>query len=885
LLFTTAYNRGLTTDEAVQLSEQTSGWAIALQLLGQSAQQGHGDETVAHSVRSTALHDLPADSREVLFAYLAQEVLAKQPDDVRDFLLRSAILVDLRPEVLNAILGRTDSAAMLRSLDRRGLFVTTPDAQVYHYHPLFHEFLQTEAKATLADWAGLHRRAVQYYRTADVGEQVLYHLLVLDDIPTLAAELERLAQLWVDDGQLVTLLAWLDHLPDAVVTAHPLLLLARGDAARLLSRFDIALAAYTAAQKHAAGHDPVAEARALIGQAQIYLDTVQPALAEPLLHQAYQLLTPEQQRERRALWILFAENRLNAGRPMQAARLYRCLERGASKVDVNPVLLPPRCLLRLGRLAEARGQLERELRASRVDLQQRRIAAHREATLLLSLIAVLDGDVEMAVRLGQQQVNVEGTLGATLFTAVAHMRLGHALQLGPSSNLLAANQHYIHALTLADSFGVPRLKAEAYLGLALLHGFGGDFAAAQAAALEGIAVVKPSGDAWMTALLWTALGAIGVTHRVAEATTWLDQADHLYRKARDTYGQAVVQLWLALWYQSRKQLDEAARYVRAVLSLTQEQDYLGLLTRPTLLGPRDAMQLVPLLLLCRADGPSDYAQVLLSQGFPAIANDSATEIYHPGTTLRIYTLGSLRVVRGTQEILPREWQRKKAQQLLALLVTNRHRWLLREQICDLLWPDDDVAEAEKQFKVTLNALNGALEPTRPPRTPPFYIRRQGGAYRFAPPAGVWLDVDEFEAQIVVARQLASEPENVHVALMQAVNLYSGDYLSDFLYEEWTHTERERLAARYLQAATQLAEFFVQQRQLSEALQLCEVMITRDPAWEPAYALLIRIYTLQGNRRQALLAYEQCARNLRLQLGVEPLPATTQLAEAAKRTVE
>jgi hypothetical protein len=48
---------------------------------------------------------------------------------------------------------------------------------------------------------------------------------------------------------------------------------------------------------------------------------------------------------------------------------------------------------------------------------------------------------------------------------------------------------------------VQRTKAESYMGLALLHGFSGEPTAAQQAAREGLAIVEPSGNLWMDALL------------------------------------------------------------------------------------------------------------------------------------------------------------------------------------------------------------------------------------------------------------------------------------------------------------------------------------------------------------------------------------------------
>jgi DNA-binding SARP family transcriptional activator len=334
-------------------------------------------------------------------------------------------------------------------------------------------------------------------------------------------------------------------------------------------------------------------------------------------------------------------------------------------------------------------------------------------------------------------------------------------------------------------------------------------------------------------------------------------------------------------------MSTATDYAIAAMTLCQRHSYTGLLTTPTLFGPRDRMMLVPLLLAARADARySTLAQELLTYGFPAIATDDVTQTYHPGVTLRIQAFGQLRVWRGGEMITSGIWQRKKAAQLFGFLLTNRHHWLLRDQICQWLWPEEDQATAESQFKVTLNSLNTALEPARPPRTPPFYVRRQGSAYRFCPPDGIWLDVAEFESHVARGQAyLAATGDSAAPTVSQAreefaaaVGLYRDDYLSAYLYEDWAREEREQLLGRYLEAVTSLAELLARQNQLPETIRLCEMILARDPCWEQAYGILMRAYARHGNRRRALATYERCARNLRLHLDVMPSPDTTRIYE-------
>jgi DNA-binding SARP family transcriptional activator len=888
-LFQSAERPDLSLAEATNICEQTGGWPIALQLIWQSTRQTNDErrKTNEESVFPSSFVLRPSSvPHEVLFTYLAQEVLAAQPADIQSFLLRSAILTELDPRTCDRVLGETNSATRLRALYRRGLFLTALGAEQFRYHPLFHAFLQQRAHASLADWASLHACAAAFYREAGAGEKALYHLIAINDSAGLASELTRLARLWIEEGRLVTLLSWLDQLPASTLAAQPQLLIARGDALRMLARFDAALAAYAEAERrYATRDDMVGQSMALRGQAQIYLDTVRPAAAAALLRRAFKLLPPERREGRASLLRLIAENRLNSGHADQAARLYRAA--GSFSIIDDPSGPDPRVFLRLGRLVEARALLEGQLlRDQAAPAGGRRPEGHREPTLLLSLVCGLLGDPQAALRYAGAGLAAARQVGSALSEAIAHIRMGNALQLITLPDIAAARAHYLQAMALADTFAVPRTKAAAYLGLALLHGFSGEIDTACADAQAGLAIVERSGDAWTAARLWTVLGAIGASHGRAETEVWLQEALKRHQACKDTYSQAVVLLYLSIWRRRAGLLDDAQRYAIAALGLARRYRYDGLLTSPTLFGPRDRMALVPILLAGRAEPDlRAWSHELLTRAFPAIAGDQATQTYHPGATLRIQLLERIRVWRGSQEIEPRAWQRKKAEQLLALLLTNRRRWLTREQICDMLWAEGDCAEAAGQFKVTLNALNAVLEPARPPRTPPFYIRRQGGSYRFCPPDGVWLDVAAFEDQIDSARALIAAGDTSDTALDQlarALALYQGDYLGDYLYADWARAERERLTGRHLEAATQLAELRIARGQPADAIGLCESILARDPCWEDAYRLLIRAHAHQGHRRQAIATYERCVRTLRAQLDMAPLLETTQAYEQVRR---
>ena len=147
----------LTADDIAALEGRTEGWIAALQLAALSM-QGRAD--VAGFIAGFA-----GDDRYIV-DYLVEEVLRRQPDHVRDFLLQTSILDRLSGPLCDAVTAQHGGKAMLESLDRANLFVVPLDdsRRWYRYHHLFADVLQTHLLDERADEvADLHRRASQWY--------------------------------------------------------------------------------------------------------------------------------------------------------------------------------------------------------------------------------------------------------------------------------------------------------------------------------------------------------------------------------------------------------------------------------------------------------------------------------------------------------------------------------------------------------------------------------------------------------------------------------------------------------------------------------------------------------------------------------------------------
>ena len=127
--------------------------------------------------------------------YLVEEVLQRQPEEVRSFLLQTSILDRLSGPLCDAVTGQTDGKAMLEALDRGNLFLVPLDdrRRWYRYHHLFADVLRARLLDEQPDdVAELHRRASDWYEQNGERSEAIRHALAAEDFER-AADLIELA--------------------------------------------------------------------------------------------------------------------------------------------------------------------------------------------------------------------------------------------------------------------------------------------------------------------------------------------------------------------------------------------------------------------------------------------------------------------------------------------------------------------------------------------------------------------------------------------------------------------------------------------------------------------------------------------------------------------
>ena len=869
-LFRDTYGHALSLEQATMVINRIEGWPIALHLIWQQLQRDGGASL------AQALSQLSGSASD-LFQFLAQEVLAQQPEDIQVFLRDTAVLRVMITPLCNQLRRRQDSQQLLRYLLEKGLFVVNLGNGYVRYHHLFRELLLSQLTSDEAE--SLHQQAAAIYQQQGEEEEAVYHLLAAQAYDKAVVLLATLGRRMVRLGRLDTLASWIGSLPPDILGHYPALLTYLGDIARLRSRFDEALGWHQQAEQRSRTQgDRRGIGQALRGQARVYLDTVNPTKGEELLQEALRLSDGQEDRESRArLLELLAENLLNQGR-MPEVENYQTQARALREQGPGTAELPVRLLLRTGRLTEAREMLEAQAEIEE-EAPVLRPRAHRETLLLLSLILAYQGEAEAALQTAVAGTKRGQELNSQFITAVGYCRQGHAWLLHKNeAGFKQATDCIQQGIALSEELDVPRLKVEAFWGLCQAHGFLGDHETALNFAQESIAMARQYGDEWVEMSIRLTMGAtytlLGMEQ---EANEWLAHAGTGFQECSDTFGETAVRLWhCLLWHQTGDET-RLERDLDELLMLVARHQYEFLFQQRTLLGPPDPRTLVPLLLFARKHTEhAATAEAILTQlGLAQLE-------LHPGFQLRIQTLGAFRIWQGNEKLPSRAWRRKKARQLFQLLLTFRGTLLHRDQIAETLWPELNPEGTVRDFKIAFSAMCSVLEPNRKRNAPSAFVVRDGSRYGLRQEADIWLDAAEFERLADLGDQQYPKDIERAVELYEtAVSLYDGDYLQAYPYETWSHEERERLRSRYLQTADRLAQWFATQESWERVVILCQTILQKDDCWENAYQLLIQAYIQQDNRIQAVRTYQRCEAALQDGLGVPPASATVQLYQTIR----
>jgi LuxR family maltose regulon positive regulatory protein len=204
--------RRLDDAEAHELHERTEGWPAAVYLA--SLRRAGGAAGRDLSGRDADIGD-----------YLDAELLDRVAPRTRAFLVATAVLDRMTPELCDAVVGGRGSDRLLRDLAAANQLVVPLDARGgwYRYHTLLREHLLGILERDPGAAAAAHRRAAAWFAGRGLVEPAVDHLFAAGDPDAAAAQACAAVARLFREGREVTFGRWLARLDDEQLRRQPFL--------------------------------------------------------------------------------------------------------------------------------------------------------------------------------------------------------------------------------------------------------------------------------------------------------------------------------------------------------------------------------------------------------------------------------------------------------------------------------------------------------------------------------------------------------------------------------------------------------------------------------------------------------------------------------------
>ncbi len=243
--------------------------------------------------------------------------------------------------------------------------------------------------------------------------------------------------------------------------------------------------------------------------------------------------------------------------------------------------------------------------------------------------------------------------------------------------------------------------------------------------------------------------------------------------------------------------------------------------------------------------------------------------------LRIYLMGEVQVENDGRLLRESQLGGPQGRFVLAHLVTERKRAVTQAELAEGLWPESLPASWTLALSAIVSRLRSRLAGVGLPRS--HIIGNAFGCYQFTPPGETWVDVEAALAGVDAAEGalVAGNPQAAYGPSLIATTILRRPFLPGH-DGPWVDERRAMLASSLVRAIDCRVDALIANRELVLALTHAREAVRLEPYRESGYRRLMRVLAANGDRAEAIRAYNQCRDLLEQELGVTPSAETESL---------
>jgi DNA-binding SARP family transcriptional activator len=216
---------------------------------------------------------------------------------------------------------------------------------------------------------------------------------------------------------------------------------------------------------------------------------------------------------------------------------------------------------------------------------------------------------------------------------------------------------------------------------------------------------------------------------------------------------------------------------------------------------------------------------------------------------------------------------RACQKLFAYLLLNPGKLCRREVLMEVFWGENSPERARSCLNSALWRLRRELSACGVVGTN-YLLTTDTGEVGFNWACDYSLDVQVFKQKVTpFLGKVGVNMTSVEVAQLESsLALYRGELL-DGIYDDWALVEREQLRLMYINALTQLMNYYTNSNTFEKSLEFARAILKEDPLREDIHRAMMRLYMATGQRALGMHQYRTCAAILDSELGIPPMEET------------
>ncbi|MEO8357205.1 MAG: tetratricopeptide repeat protein [Chloroflexota bacterium] len=863
-------NNGILLDQqdAKTIVDQTEGWIAAIYL------------TNGHPGTLPQMH--PLESTRELFDFFSQEILLRQPEQVRRFMLMTSVFdtfdIALCQRVLEPLMeGEVFDWAVLFETVQSGSLFSVPldnEGRWMRYHHLFQHFLRSKLQfeQPVLAWH-IQENLAHAYEEQQAWEEALEMYARLDDHENQIRLLIQTSMTFILAGRILTLANWLDKLPHDAVFSQPALIsllgavhATRGDNRQALELLNLAESKLRETQNE------IEWTATLVRRAEVYRqlgdydrsnDDVEHILKITRGSEIQEMQYTFAEALRIKGLVMFALGHMAEALTWLQEALKVC--RSLSIKNNIPILETE-----LGVVHRRLGQPEitAQYYASALKAWENAGNTGWKARLLnnLGLLYHMTGRLDEAYPLLEEALKTSERSGYARIQTNILISLGDLLT--DLADYDAAYLHYDKALTLATNLGHSHYIFYASVGEARIQRLMGNHVLA-VVELKKAEVSQIKLGIFERAIFNLEMGCCWLeSNKVELAINVLHEAVELFGQGGNQMEQATARLWLEV-ASSVKAPDRAITNLRECIPAqrewqkpTQQLIHAGRAVRwLKKTGSRVLRDPVLKQFFDHAERLQDSLRVLHKS-----LVQTGKHLQPSVARLEIFSFGNVEVHHNQQTIGLSDWQTREARDLFFFLLQSIP--LTKEQIALVFWPDISPARLKMRFKINIYRIRKAIGQDA--------ILFEDDRYRFNKSMDYAWDREKVDELFGNLQQQRAAAERIGL-LEQVATLIKGPYLGN-LDAEWAIPEQLKYQESYRHAMLELAALYLKDGRTEDCLSTARQALQSDPLLEGAHRLIIQAYATLHNPAAMTLQYRQYEQALEEALGLQPSSELSNLYE-------